>query len=50
MNILLLYKILFFFFFKQIKRARSPSAELENDTKLRAIEQIFPPSIYTSNL
>lgn len=35
---------------RQIKRARSPSAELENDTKLRAIEQIFPSSIYTSNL
>lgn len=49
MNILLFY-IKFYFFFKQIKRARSPSAELENDTKLRAIEQIFPPSIYTSNL
>ncbi|CAL7951211.1 unnamed protein product [Xylocopa violacea] len=33
---------------KQIKRARSPVTETENDNKLRAVDQTFVPSIYTS--
>ncbi|XP_076392479.1 DNA polymerase alpha subunit B isoform X3 [Megachile rotundata] len=35
---------------KQNKRVRSPTAEHENDTKIRAVDQVFTPSTYTTNV
>ncbi|XP_029045729.2 DNA polymerase alpha subunit B [Osmia bicornis bicornis] len=35
---------------KQNKRIRSPTAVNENDNKIRAVDQIFTPSTYTTNV
>ncbi|XP_076166729.1 DNA polymerase alpha subunit B isoform X2 [Ptiloglossa arizonensis] len=36
--------------FKQIKRVRSPTTETGNESKLRAVDQTFSPSTYTSKV
>ncbi|XP_076233741.1 DNA polymerase alpha subunit B [Calliopsis andreniformis] len=35
---------------KQTKRARSPTVDTENDSKLRAVDQTFSPSTYTPKI
>ncbi|KZC06471.1 DNA polymerase alpha subunit B, partial [Dufourea novaeangliae] len=35
---------------RQIKRGRSPTLETENDNKIRAVDQTFSPSTYTSKI